>query len=170
MTHFDEIGKGVGMFILINSLLYAGWGMMRNLLSYTVSQSAFLGAISWISLICCYICVGVVYPVYAIIISSDPNKSTNFFCMAKGLAYWVMGTVACLLVFMIADNITSALTSTSFSIETLSGGTGTVDTTDTVTGTNLITTLLVIVIYVLMLIIAPLSNISKGFSGEKKVG
>lgn len=164
MARFTEALKGIGMFLLVNVLFYSGWNIFNGLLGFSVSEgdttTGYLGAFAWISFILIYICIGIIYPIYAIIINFDDEKETNFFAMIKGLVYWVAGTIGGIVIYRIADGILSVLTS-----DPIDAVVGTAEATSISTTTSLIGWLFVLTIYIIYFIILPLNQISKGFQG-----
>lgn len=171
MVRFSETGKGIGMFFLANIIFYVAWRSISSLQSIITTAGStyepYLGAFSWISLILTYIAIAIIYPIYAIIINSDETKSTSFFPMIKGLAFWFVGTIACLICFMIVNGLLSSLPSITTTITSLGGNSITSTNTDAITTTQLMGWLGVLVVYIMYLFILPIRQFCIGFQGQE---
>lgn len=168
MAQFEEAGKGVSMFILIHILLYLAWETTISPLIEavtTITSEPYLKATVWISLIAVYITTGIIYPIYAIIINTEPDKHTNFIAMIKSVIYWMLGTIACILIFAIINPLADALTSITFTVTTMGGATTTTSNAGIITTTQLIAWLGVLVCYIMYLLILPINQMTKGFQG-----
>ncbi|MBD3249921.1 hypothetical protein GF336_07785 [Candidatus Woesearchaeota archaeon] len=173
MSNIDEIGKGVGMFIFGNILFYLGWRIFSALIDAVINieraetgANSYLGAMVWISFFAMYICSTVIYPLYAVLSSSNPEVKTNIFPIFKGLLYWFLGTIACIIIFLIVNGLLAGLTDMTFQISTVSGGTSTVSNADANSTTHILGWLGVLACYIMYLVFLPFRQVMLGFKGK----
>lgn len=160
MVRFEELAKGIGMFLFANLLYYFAWFMFKAILDFTVGEEPYLGALAWISFVLMYAFTAVIYPIFCVFVNAKNDSQTNIKPIGLANVYWAVGTIGALIIWWIMDVLLSALTSVDAAIGTGVSGEGTLTTVLWVGW------LMVIVVYVIYLVVLPANYLVKGFTGQ----